>query len=208
MLTTSEVRWFYPGEIPEAVRAWYMAGDGKPYVEAPRTDHYLIIEESDALGVKIREGRMDVKQRYDGAWSLTFNNSVAGRVECWRKWSFELAEAGEGLALLRASGAWVAVEKARVMRDYAVKLDGTLIVLPAMVTPPRGCSVELSRVRAAGHAWWSLCFEATGHADELAEILDVAARHVFRREPDFQFKPAYSYGYPRWLQVLFAGEGC
>lgn len=207
MLTTSEVRWFYPGLIPQPVRMWFMAGDAQPYVEMPRIDRYLIIEDSDALGVKFRQGRIDLKQRYDGEWTLSFNESVAGMVECWRKWSFGLAEAGNDVAMLQASGAWVAVKKQRVMRDYAVKPDGTLIAMPGMITPPRGCSVELSRVDVEGDPWWSLCFEANGDADDLAEILEVAARHVFREEPGFQFTPTSSYGYPRWLRLLFAGEG-
>jgi hypothetical protein len=188
--------------IPAAVRTWFLVDDAQPYVEAPRVDHYLLIEDSDALGVKFREGRIDVKQRYDGAWSLSFNHSVEGVVECWRKWSFGLAEAGESVAMLRASGAWVAVHKERVMRDYAVKQDGTLIAIPGMITPPRGCSVELSHVTVNGERWWSLCFEANGDEDDLAEILDVAARHVFRRDPGFDFAPRFSYGYPRWLRLL------
>ena len=42
-----------------------------------------------------------------------------------------------------------------------------------------GCAVELTDVHAAGRAWWTLGFEATGPPDVLRGELDAAAALVF-----------------------------
>ena len=42
-----------------------------------------------------------------------------------------------------------------------------------------GCAVELTDVHAAGEAWWTLGFEATGPPDVLRGELDAAAALVF-----------------------------
>ena len=62
MLPTTEIRWFFAGDVPAAVGAWF--GRAVPAAEPPaaRRDYYLQqAERRDDLGVKLREGRVEVK---------------------------------------------------------------------------------------------------------------------------------------------------
>ena len=62
MIATAEVRWFYRGPLPAAVRAWFEARGSRMAYQAPRRDRYLGLP-GDALNVKLREGRIEIKLR-------------------------------------------------------------------------------------------------------------------------------------------------
>ncbi|NIV28827.1 MAG: hypothetical protein GWN58_04720, partial [Anaerolineae bacterium] len=63
MYPTLEARWFMRGSIPHEVREWFARGEPAPIHEPPRMDHYLRLQRSNALGIKLREGRLEIKQR-------------------------------------------------------------------------------------------------------------------------------------------------
>jgi hypothetical protein len=201
MLTTVEVRWFFPGEIPPPVLSWYRIGERAPERQPVRVDHYLPVLGTDGLGLKYREGRIEMKQRYEQHRDRALGDDARGTVELWKKWGFELAgdQLGEKFAELDT---WIAVRKARMMRNYEVKSNGALVAIPVGITPRLGCSVELSRVVAEETVWWTLAFEAAGREDALLTTLDRVTRHVLTHAIDFELTAADSYGYPRWLLEL------
>ncbi|MGC9348420.1 MAG: hypothetical protein ACP5JG_09810 [Anaerolineae bacterium] len=204
IMTTVEVRWFFPGEIPPRVLAWYRMGERDPEQQPVRVDHYLPVLGTDGLGLKYREARIEMKQRYERHADRDLGDGVAGNVELWTKWSFTLAE--ERIAeRFEDLDAWVAVQKARHMRNYEIKTNGTLVAIPVDVTPRLGCSVELTRVVARGSAWWTLAFEAVGAEEALMTTLERVAGHVLTHAEGFGLTSAVSYGYPRWL-LTFAGS--
>ena len=56
MLHSAEIRWFVPGQIPQAVLDWFGAGHAlKP--EEKRIDEYLMFPDCDTVGVKLRQGK-------------------------------------------------------------------------------------------------------------------------------------------------------
>src|SRR6266542_932474 len=88
-----------------------------------------------------------VKQRPSTA-QLT--DSSAGRVERWRKWSYDLAGL-DGIPLPQAEPleAWIRVTKQRQLRKFSVTgggaVDRVVEVVPADVVEC-GCLLELSRL--------------------------------------------------------------
>ena len=64
-----------------------------------------------------------------------------------------------------------------------------------------GCAVELTDVHAAGEAWWTLGFEATGPPDVLRGELHAAAALVFALTPPggLELGVGDSKSYAAWL---------
>jgi hypothetical protein len=203
MWDTAEVRWFFRGPIPEEVSAWFAAERPRPEPQPPRVDHYLIVRDTDGLGIKLREGRLEIKQRYGQGATMAFAGNASGTVELWRKWGFSLTSYGLDGESFETLDTWVAVQKARQLRNYAVR-GGALEAVPAFTTPGRSCSVELTEVLARDHTWWTLGFEAVGNGRHLKETLHAVARSFLAQERSPTLRTADAYGYPRWLQLLVA----
>jgi hypothetical protein len=204
MFPSMEVRWFYQGTVPAEVAKWFQSGTGRAEAQAPRVDYYLDLQEMDGLGIKLREGKVEVKRRQRQHGLRRFREQAAGVVEHWRKWSFELSMGeGELSDSLRPVSSWVAVQKERQLRKYRVAEDERLVPVPAEAYPERGCSVELSSLCVEGQDWWSLCFEAFGDESSLRQTLLLVVEEVLTCEGvPFPLDAEASYGYPRWLASL------
>ncbi len=204
MFPSMEVRWFYQGTVPAEVAQWFHSGTSQVEEQPPRVDYYLCLQEMDGLGIKLREGRLEVKRRQRQHGILRFCAQAAGLMEHWRKWGFELPKAAGKLSdSLRLSSFWLSVRKERQLRKYRVAEDDRLAPVPAEEYPERGCSVELSILRVKEQDWWSLCFEAFGDESSLRETLLLVVEQVLACERvPFPLDARASYGYPRWLASL------
>lgn len=199
MWTTAEVRWFYEGAIPDEVAAWFRQLKGEIMIQPPRTDRYVRPTDA-AMNVKLREGRVEVKRR-DGSGRLErWTPQIAGQIGRWRKWGF--AAQADALDDLGGQRYWIAVTKARRMRSYWVDADGRTEPVRWGDLPARGCDIELSRVTVRDTVWWSLCLEAFGDEESLAERLRRTAQHVFTQGSPPELSAEHSYGYPAWLMNI------
>lgn len=202
MLATEEIRWFFAGTIPLPVAAWFEACVSDMPAQLPRTDYYLRLAEGDSLGIKLREGRIEVKQREEAGTLIQLGERAAGRMESWRKWSFELAGTEESVP---GTPQWAGVWKARRWCLFVVEENGRIIpALPATILE-QGCACELTDVRLADSSeqWWSLGFEAFGGtAVERRERLLHVARQFLGREDAPPLAAEQSYSYPKWLQIV------
>jgi hypothetical protein len=203
MFPTAEVRWFYRGSFPGGVLTWFTAGSPEPEEQPPRVDWYLQIANADALGIKLREGRIELKQRLHQYGIVRLAADVDGRIEGWRKWSFPLAETQEfpEYANLEAQH-WIRVRKERRLKKFSITAGGQVEPVPVGSLLSDGCNAELARVSAAGGQWWSLAFEAFGHEPDLLETLVAIAAFALGRGETPAFHSRDSYGYPRLLQII------
>lgn len=175
MLPTLEARWFLPGAIPETAAAWFDSL-GPDVTPESRTDRYLVPTESNDLGLKVREGRVEAKQR-----TRTLRATLAnGRVEAWRKWSLGTADA-------HPEPGWLGVAKTR--RQRHVRIAGRA-----------RCSLELAALAVGSETWWSVCLEASG---ETAAARWRALRAGAERwgVGELALPPDASKGYPEWLRA-------
>jgi hypothetical protein len=200
MFTTAEVRWFYPGEVPEEVAAWFADGAGPVEQQLPRVDEYLLIRETDTVNIKFREGRIEIKQRYGDVVQQEFADGSSGAIELWRKWGFGVDKKNSNGNLVETGDVWLAVRKDRRVRAYTLQVDGKIAPLPTSVFIEQGCSLELTEVDAGGERWWSLCFEAVGPTELLVEILIAVVDQVLANSGDFRLAAHASHGYSAWLQ--------
>jgi hypothetical protein len=196
------VRWFSRGAVPEDVREWFVSDFPYLEVQPPRVDVYFPLLTDDWVGIKLRERRIEIKQRYGDLGTMALSTGVVGVPELWRKWALGFVAYGGGPGELDG---WISVQKTRLVRNYAF-LPGveTPRAVPGTFAPARGCSMELTEVEVNGTAWWTAGFEATGAESELALTLEVVARHVLSGNDKLRLGLDASYGYPRWLQEALA----
>jgi len=182
-IDTTEARWFLDGEVPETMEAAFRAGVPiEPEAPAARTDHYLRLPHGAGIGIKQREGRLELK------WltgTLRGCEPYCGRLTCWRK----AAGSAEPAGLEIPGDDWTAVSKERLLsRTPAAAERGV-----------RRCDVELSRLRVAGRRYWTLCIEAEG------EEAGAAVRHAVGRLGKTELGPALAEtparDYPEWLRA-------
>lgn len=208
MLHSAEIRWFFPQALPAAVLGWFSTGRD-PAAEGVREDDYLLFPDCDTVGVKLRQGKLEIKALLSAPRPLTLRvgQNLNGRMDQWIKWSFE----DQGLKALdpalRQSGRWLRVRKERRLRKFSA--TGSLAEVPVDQTPlpSSGCNVELVRLEIPAHppVWFSLGFEAFGSAAGNVETLDETLHHFFTLygpPPDRPLTGRESLSYPAWLATF------
>jgi len=203
---TLEARWFCLGTIPEQVREWFARSEPAPIHEPSRVDHYLRLQRGHGLGIKLRQGSIEIKQRLHQYGNISFHRHVTGVIEHWRKWSLPLAADGEGVAeMLVPKSSWIAVRKDRMLRAYRCDAGGQIIATQGEYAD-QGCHLELTSVQARNRVWWTLAFEAYGVESSLRDSLASTMQYILKYEgTPYRLDARDSFGYARWLALLEQG---
>jgi hypothetical protein len=176
-LASHEVRWFFEGKAHqhEALKRWFETiapMQKSPGVRPPvwqsrlkdQPDVYLLVPGSDDMGIKWREGELQIKGRVSSLGTQVFCGRHQGKVERWIKWSYantpasyhRLFVAEQGAELVTAS-----VQKIRALRKVRLDtLTGKAEEVDAKTFVDRGLGVELTDLEVDGKAYCSLAFEA------------------------------------------------
>ncbi len=199
MLSSTELRWFYPGKLPEAVSAWFRAEYLGKVLEPPekREDIYLYIaSDCDYMGIKLRQGRLEIKWRKAELGIVSIAPKVEGKLEAWDKWACEdsTAKNFQPQSVIDKSH-WVKVSKVRQQRKYQV-LEQMVQDVPLNTTLDQGCNVELTQLSIGSNDWWSIALEAFGAS---TDNLHVVATKVFQHYDLSSLQAKDSFAYPRWL---------
>ncbi|OKH23684.1 hypothetical protein [Chroogloeocystis siderophila] len=203
MLTTAELRWFYPGKLPQHVCQWFEQ-DQLGYL-APaekRQDIYLYVPESDFVGIKLRQGRLEIKWRKAKLGDLQFGKTT-GKAEKWAKWlcedaSNEIFQPQEVIS----KKAWVSINKVRTQRKYQLSARQEVIAIEINDSSSnRTCNVEITELEVNRHPWWSLAFEASTDDELPLENLKCVAEWIFKTYPG-ELESENSYAYPTWLDIV------
>lgn len=196
------MRWFTEGSLPAGIVDWFEGHEPDPEIQPRRVDYYFRVVGVDSIGIKLREGKIELKQRQRQLGVIRLHERVHGILEEWSKWSFGLAESAIGtLVVDLPSSGWIRAEKERAVRRYGLS-DSGIHAASRGYYPVPGCAWELTEVDIAGSSWWSLGFEAFGSKDGLQDLLfRVALRTLLETEPP-TFAADNSFGYPELLEVL------
>jgi hypothetical protein len=206
---SAEVRWFFDGSVPKAVIEWFGRGDVPPENESTREDVYLNMPGNDDLGIKLREGKLEIKRRKSHPNSERLCPNVEGRIEEWVKRGFnpDSGNNGEFSKLFTPDGTWISVKKTRRLKKYEVTTKGDVNAVDPAKLIEQGCTFELTEIKVHGHPWWSLGFESFGKANRVGN-LRLVCKQVLSGEDlpkDFRGMEAKdSYGYPTWLSFVRA----
>ena len=187
MFSTTEVRWFYPGDFPPQIQTWFGVVADEIMDEASREDVYLLNTLGGRFGIKLRGGLLEVKERTHTHGHHTFTPGVIGILESWVKLSFPLA------AMPNSEGwpsSWVAVKKTRQLSPIKRHNSNS------------NCFLELTNVEVLNQHWWTLGLEAFGSIDRNHKHLMDSASQVFSSSKPPVLEEGASIGYPTWLDTV------
>jgi len=211
LFSTIEVRWFGEGSISRTVRTWFEQCLGEISGHQVRVDTYLGNPGSDGLGVKIREGRLEIKYRTHHYGPVQLHRQVIGLVEQWQKLGLMLGPNQIDSNVTNPSEPnWIRVQKERQLRCYQL-VPNDLLSLEAGDTGAeedvttnkvRRCDVELTSIQVENRRWWSLALEASGQtAGTYEDLISVFSRLSESNEPP-PLSAGNSFSYPSWLANL------
>jgi hypothetical protein len=187
---TAELRWFFRRPPPQPVLDWF---EKVADPAQTRSDVYLVLPGTDALGVKIRggTGAFELKLRPRPSQSLGLAAGVTGQLEEWQRWSLTRPAISRLFPRLGLpKGRWLEVRKER--RQTTIPLRGDA-----------GCRVELTALKSRGQEWTTVGFESFGPELDLVPALEAAADALFGSlDLPGNLHADLSCGYPGWLATL------
>lgn len=196
MQVSAEIRWFWRGDPPAGLEAWFRDPDAHgcpPFGEETRTDVYLREPGQTELGIKRRGGKAEIEVKAlvsvirDGVAAPPF----AGPAETWTK----VGTQGLDFAVS------VTTHKVRWLRKFDTGGADPVEVRPGDGLPPVGCNAELTRVTVDGDVWWTLGFESFGPLRTLVDSLRATAALFAARHPP-RLGDGLQASYPAWLAQL------
>jgi hypothetical protein len=207
MAHSAETRWFFPLALSSALEHWFTA-QGLVSREPTREDEYLIFPGCDSVGVKLREGKLEIKALVSASRPLMLDAGINGRMDSWVKWSFDSTMLHQLDTVLHESSHWLKVRKTRLLRKfsgdsgYLVEVDATQPLFPLM-----GCNVELTSIEVEGDAqpWLTLGFEGFGPLSMIHKMLIDTIQMFFQKQgmvPGLTLSGRISSSYPSWLAAL------
>lgn len=217
MYYSGEARWFFRGEASAAAERWIAAG-GLSEQAPERIDRYLVLPGCSTTGIKIREGKFEVKAQTSPTETARWSERIAGSRDTWVKWSRATHDTATLADRIDSGEHWALVSKRRTLRLFSLESGAPAEVGIDSPWLSAGCQVEKADIRIAwagayGMApeqedwqqaarWWTFCFEAFGEPDRLLDHLDTMIRHVASEAPDLEFAQESSTSYPAWLASL------
>jgi hypothetical protein len=212
-LATIETRWFFDGESARhpRLRAWFESCAPFPKlatVPAPawrgrmdgKPDVYLLMPGCTDMGIKWREGTLQIKGCVEDLGPRRFGGRHEGRVQRWVKWTYAEvpaayrglfdAEAGHGIAT-------ASVQKTRALRMISLDRAAPEEVAPG-VALQRGIGVEMTDLERDGQRYCSIAFEAFPDDSVMVARFDETVSSFLQSLEDALGKEA-SMSYPEWL---------
>jgi hypothetical protein len=195
-LITCEMRWLLDGALPGDTEQWFHRRGPQPASAPWREDRYVLPGIAD-MGIKEREGRLEIKGRLAVLGTHGVAPEVEGVAERWCKWSYQAA----AIEVRCFQGPAIVVGKCRMQRHFLLEPGGRAEEAAQRDLTRRGFSVEITRIRlgAAGDdSHWSLGIEAA--PDDAAMLADLlrAMPGVLRDFP-MALPRQHSLSYPEWL---------
>jgi hypothetical protein len=204
-LITCEMRWIFDGRLPGAVERWLEPGPGARAVpSAWREDRYLVLPGAVDMGIKRREGRLEVKGCEAWLGQHAPARDIEGRAGRWCKWSYDGAAGKSGLRGLFHGHDTIVVAKRRRQWHFLLAPGGEAQASAQRDLARRGFSLEITRVRLGGgdeDTHWSLGIEAAPDDSTMLADLLRAMPAVLRDFP-VGLPQSRSLSYPEWLAGL------
>ncbi len=218
-----EMRWFLEGPIPDEARDWFAALPGKMVKRAdPRQDIYLVIpgRDDDDLGLKNREGRLEIKTRSDRHDPYTVvKGRIAGFPEVWTKDTWNFVGRIAKISKPFKKGLRVRVTKSRIQKEYAVE-RGALVPLKKYKRKHKGKSpsasftIELTELRSQANdargdkgskrRHWTIGCDASASSKRIKKVLETGAQALLESYDGPPLRQKDSYGYPQFARKVAA----
>jgi hypothetical protein len=208
-----ETRWFFagPSERHPELRHWFetcrpFAASGN--LASPEwqgraggePDVYLLMPGCTDMGIKWREGTLQIKGRVADLGARRFDSRHRGRVQRWIKWTYpEVPAAYRALFDERGGNGLqtASVHKTRALRMISLE-SGVPAEVASGTVLEQGVGVEMTDLELRGERYCSIAFEAfPGDAGAVAGFDAVVAG--FLGELGLTLAVDGSLSYPEWL---------
>ncbi len=218
MVYSAEMRWFFKNQAEtELIEKWFNKQNLFLADKWDRADIYLWQPGLNKLGVKIREGRVEVKILLADRGILPMINNNSGKANDWVKYSFELRESDEeNQALLQQFSSedlntqkqlWVRVDKERLLLKYSIDLEKSKLErVPENNWPQEGCGVELTRIKVNQQTYYTFGFEAFSKSRQEPRNLQVTLQQIIQDLQVRTLHHQHSYAYPDFLHDLYSAS--
>lgn len=216
---TYEVRWFFEEPNP-ALEAWF-GRKGPGFNETTsRKDYYLPLSANKGLGIKLREGNIEIKKLIRQQRKKAFvPNMVEGKIQHWVKSSFTLDEKDQlsKQIIQDKKYEWIELKKERMGFQYHFTNRGKLVGNKTLHEEiPEGCQVEYTRITIHNTPLYTFGLEAfssvgrekqnlnAGMKEWINSMIDIGAFGK-NKNPLIQLPAELSIGYPEFLEKISYG---
>lgn len=192
---TAELRWFFDHPLPFS-EVFTSFSVSEP---AERQDHYLL-GSGERLGVKWREGNVEVKQQ-QGKAEVFAEQEVAGYLEQWTKWSFAL----EDKQALSLGSRWLPITKRCRLLTFAYDARRHTVSPETKLEDENLCTLEYTHLTVVEGDYYTLGLEASGESNlvkpSLIQTIAYLSEHVHFEK--LGLMQGNSSNYARWIQHRF-----
>jgi len=209
MVSSQEVRWFLKGSIEQypELRRWVEAGAADPKWTGRlggKPDTYLIVPGAADMGIKWREGQLQIKGLESSLGMQSFAGGFEGQVERWFKWSYEGKSIEEAFARWFTGGnvfpQTVEVHKTRCLRKVRINpFSPTPIEVDSKTHIDRGGALEVTDLRVGSQAYTSVAFEAFPNDSGMHGDFTVFVNTFLGKLAGVSLTASNSLSYPAWL---------
>jgi hypothetical protein len=196
---TCEIRWFNNGNLPEEIVHHLKQLPGKFEGHPERTDVYFLLKGAPDLGIKLREGRVELKKRTSVHDDYDFSG-ISGQVESWRKWSIQATgELNPFHPMFQNPKHWVNIRKTRSLVKFGITNNEMLVLPPEDRYPENGITLEASVLEMKKVTWWTVGLECYGAPENVHTYLLNFAPKILKNLAVKGFSRSNSFGYPEWI---------
>ncbi len=207
MVSSQEARWFLDGNIDNHVplQRWVENGPFSPQWSGRlggKPDIYIVIPNASDLGLKWREGQLQIKGLESTLGIHQFRGGHAGVVERWLKWSYRGAEIESRFGKWFHDGRHIEVFKTRCLRKFRLNpFTHQIVEVEASAAIDRGGCLEVTDLRVNEKAYVSIAFEMFPNDPAMPQDFSALADMLLETLP-VRLSAESSLSYPGWLQTL------
>ena len=152
---SSEVRWFFEGALPQSCLDWFFSNgligeavtDTTELCEGLRVDDYLLLQDCQTVGVKVRGAdKFEVKAIIATSSPLEAHGA-SYVMQRWVKWTCDNDALRVAFGGNKNPAMWFSLKKWRYLRKFVMSENTYVEVLAATgPLPQNGCNIELTRL--------------------------------------------------------------
>ncbi|TBW25783.1 hypothetical protein [Gramella sp. KN1008] len=166
MFSSKEIRWFTKNE-DKVISIWFSQKKIDFNNAATRTDFYLPLPGKEDIGIKLREGNIEIKHRIAEPEKGQFSKNTQGYFERYTKWSFSTPSDDllTRQIIHEKRYDWLEVKKERMGLKLKEETNGKIDLLPIDRQIDYGCQIEYTRITINNRTWFTFGLEWFGEKE-------------------------------------------
>lgn len=213
MVYSAEIRWFFVAEAEVAIlQEWFKSYKQFFTGNWSRADYYLWQPNIKTTGVKLREGKLEIKILLAGQKELPIGSINSGITNNWVKYSFNLPDSDEESNKLLAQfssqpvstrdDCWVRVDKERLLVKFSLENSELKNIAPD-AWPDEGCGLELTKIKVNQKTYYTFGLEAFSKTRLQEHVLHRVINEIMPAIKVTNLQVPHSQAYPEFLASLY-----